>query len=241
MKEFSDEEILTTIKSLTAEYRVSVSVFFAFAKAMLEWQRWSVIPNFGPWPNLIEEITIDTEIFDSWPSWVSRLVPEGSKWECLHWPDGSDTVRLVDPRARVLAAEHLMSTTSEQNKLPKKRLSQEDFWDAQWANGLTQSQLMGLRNSLPPIETIPSHSKQQRSTKQQQMAKVRLEMAELSPSVQAYLDLFGHEPAAEAEKYLTPMELDRQAQEAVDKGKAVPEWRDRATAKTGTLLDNLYK
>ena len=65
-------------------------------------------------------------------------------------------------------------------------------------------------------------------------------MADLSPSVQAYLDLFGHEPAAEAEKYLTPMELDRQAQEAVDKGEPIPEWRDRATTKTGTLLDELY-
>ena len=139
MKEFSDEEILATIKSLTAEYRVSVSVFFGLAKAILEWQRWSVIPIFGPWPNLIEEITIDTEIFDSWPSWVRRLVPEGSKWECLRWPDGSATVRLVDPRARVLAAEHLMSTASKQIKSPKKRLSQEDFWAEQRANGLTQS------------------------------------------------------------------------------------------------------
>ena len=72
------------------------------------------------------------------------------------------------------------------------------------------------------------------------MAKVRLEMTELSPSVQAYSDLFGHEPAAEAEKFLSPMELDRQAQEAVDKGEPIPEWRDRATTETGTLLDKLY-
>ena len=137
-----------------------------------------------------------------------------------------------------------MSTTSKDQESPKKRLSQEDFWTEQWANGLTQSQMTDLRNSLPPIETIKSQTpkrKQHRSTKQRQMANVRLEMAELSPSVQAYLDLFGHEPAAEAEKYLTPMELDRQAQEAVDKGKPVSEWRDRATTKTGTLLDNLYK
>ena len=241
MKEFSDEEILATIKSLTAEYKVSVSVFFAFAKAMLEWQGWSVMPLFEPWPNLIEEITIDTEIFDSWPSWVRWLVPEGSKWECLHWPDGSATVRLVDRRARVLAAEHLMPTTSEQDKPPKKPQTVEDVWQEQRDHGLTQSQLMDRMNSLPPIETTPSHSKQQRSTKQRQVAKVRLEMADLSLSVQAYLDLFGHEPAAEAEKYLTPMELDRQAQEAVDKGEPIPEWRDRATTKTGTLLDNLYK
>ena len=73
------------------------------------------------------------------------------------------------------------------------------------------------------------------------MAKVRLEIADLSPSVQAYLDLFGHEPAAEVEKYLTPIELDRQAQEAVDKGEPIPEWRDRAKTKTGTLLDELYR
>jgi hypothetical protein len=38
----------------------------------------------------------------------------------------------------------------------------------------------------------------------------------------------------------TRMELDRQAQEAVDKGEPIPEWRDRATTKTGTLLDKLY-
>ena len=73
------------------------------------------------------------------------------------------------------------------------------------------------------------------------MAKVRLEMTEPSPAVQAYSQMFGHEPAVEAEKYLTPMELDRQAQEAVDKGEPIPEWRDRATTKTGTLLDQLYQ
>ena len=128
-----------------------------------------------------------------------------------------------------------MSTTSKHQEPPKKKPTYEDFFQNLRDEGLTQSQLMDLMNSLPPIETIPSHSKQQ------QMAKVRLEMAELSPSVQAYLDLFGHEPAAEAEKYLTPMELDRQAQEAVDKGEPIPEWRDRATTKTGTLLDKLYE
>ena len=66
-------------------------------------------------------------------------------------------------------------------------------------------------------------------------------MADLSPSVQAYLDLFGHEPAAEAEKYLTPVELERQAEEAVDKGEPIPEWRDRPKMKMGTLLDKLYE
>ena len=40
----------------------------------------------------------------------------------------------------------------------KKRQTVADFWAEQWANGLTQSQLTDLRNSLPPIVTIKSQT-----------------------------------------------------------------------------------
>ena len=103
----NDTDILAALKRACAEFNYSPSAFISFARNAAEWQRTAVIPNFGPYPRHIDEGEITQEILAGWPEWVEDLVPAGSKWERLHWPDGSTTVRLVDPRALVLAAKHL--------------------------------------------------------------------------------------------------------------------------------------
>ena len=62
----------------------------------------------------------------------------------------------------------------------------------------------------------------------------------LTENVQKYKETFGHLPSIEAMKHLTPENLDAIAKKAVDKQEPIPEWRDRATTKTGTRLDDLY-
>jgi len=44
----------------------------------------------------------------------------------------------------------------------------------------------------------------------------------------------------EAMRHLTPENLDSIAKKAVELGEPIPEWRDRATTKTGTRMDDLY-
>jgi hypothetical protein len=41
-------------------------------------------------------------------------------------------------------------------------------------------------------------------------------------------------------KHLTPENLDSIAKKAVEDNQPVLEWRDRATTKTGTRMDDLY-
>jgi hypothetical protein len=62
----------------------------------------------------------------------------------------------------------------------------------------------------------------------------------LPENVQKYKETFGHLPSIEAMKHLTPENLDAIAKKAVDIGEPIPEWRDRATTKTGTVMDELY-
>ena len=54
-----------------------------------------------------------------------------------------------------------MLTSSNPPELTKPRQSSGDFWREQWANGLTQSQLKAVMNSLPRIEPINSPTKPQ--------------------------------------------------------------------------------
>ena len=63
----------------------------------------------------------------------------------------------------------------------------------------------------------------------------------LSENVLRYKETFGHLPSIEAMKHLTPVNLDSIAKQALDKGEPIPEWRDRATTKTGAMLDELYE
>jgi hypothetical protein len=62
----------------------------------------------------------------------------------------------------------------------------------------------------------------------------------LPPNVQKYRDKFGHLPSIEAMRYLTSENLDSIAKKAVEDNQPIPEWRDRATTKTGTMMDELY-
>ena len=62
----------------------------------------------------------------------------------------------------------------------------------------------------------------------------------LPPNVQKYVDHFGHLPSMEAFKFLTPQQMDDIAAKALEEGQPIPEWRDRATMKTDTILDKLY-
>lgn len=103
----SDEEILAAVKAEAAKFNLSVSYFIGLGSAIAKWQTYALIPNFGPAPHTIDESEITQETLDEWPEWVADLAPAGSKWERLHWPDGSITIRLVTNKALVLAAKRL--------------------------------------------------------------------------------------------------------------------------------------
>ena len=61
-----------------------------------------------------------------------------------------------------------------------------------------------------------------------------------SPAVEKYRQIFGHGPAIEAYKFLTQVEIDQIAQQALHAGKPHQLWRDRRKTRTGTHLDGLY-
>ena len=62
----------------------------------------------------------------------------------------------------------------------------------------------------------------------------------LPPNVQKYVDYFGHIPSMESFKFLTPQQTDDIAAKALEEGQPIPEWRDRATMRAGTISDRLY-
>ena len=62
----------------------------------------------------------------------------------------------------------------------------------------------------------------------------------LPKHVLMYKEQFGHLPSIEAMKHLTPENLDSIAKKAVEDNQPILEWRDRATTKTGTRMDDLY-
>jgi hypothetical protein len=61
----------------------------------------------------------------------------------------------------------------------------------------------------------------------------------LPKHVLIYNQTFGHLPSMEAMKHLTLENLDSIAKKAVEDNQPVLEWRDRATTKTGTRMDDL--
>jgi len=62
-----------------------------------------------------------------------------------------------------------------------------------------------------------------------------------SPKVEEYIAFFGHRPAIEAYKFLSEVEREKKAADALERGEPVISWRDRHKVKTGTLLDDLYQ
>ena len=61
-----------------------------------------------------------------------------------------------------------------------------------------------------------------------------------SKNVTEYLDRFGHLPAMEALKWMTPQQLEKIAGEALKENKPIKEWEERANKKMGSVLDEAY-
>jgi hypothetical protein len=104
-----DQKLLVRLKEAAARYGFTPEALLLAGETAAEFQSFALVPIFGPFPAAVDEAPIDQEALTNWPGWVADLVPAGSKWERLHWPDGSVTVRLVNPRARVLAATRVHS------------------------------------------------------------------------------------------------------------------------------------
>ena len=102
-----DFELLKALKAAAQKANCSPYSLIHLGVGLAEWQRHAVTQAYGPYPHLVDQAEITLESLDAWPEWVATLAPAGSKWERLHWPDGSLTIRLVTPRALVLGAVHL--------------------------------------------------------------------------------------------------------------------------------------
>lgn len=102
-----DQQLLDLLKETAGKHGYTPDAFLSLASSAAEWNSRAVIPNVGPYPTSIDEANIDRDALAAWPDWVSSWVTPGSKWERLHWPDGSVTIRLVNHRALVLGAAHL--------------------------------------------------------------------------------------------------------------------------------------
>ena len=68
-----------------------------------------------------------------------------------------------------------------------------------------------------------------------------LKQKPLSPAVQKYRETFGHLPAMESLKFLTPEELESKALQALKMGQPVKSWAERSKVKMGTNLDGFYQ
>lgn len=106
----SDEQLLAKLKQSAMKYRYTPGALLLAGETMAEFQQVALISILGPHPTVTDEVTVDQDSLAKWPDWVAELVPPGSKWERLHWPDGSATIRLLDPCGQVLAARRMAST-----------------------------------------------------------------------------------------------------------------------------------
>ena len=100
----SDTELGQTLRAKAASLGYTPDALLALAEAAADFQRWSILPNFAPFPQLTAEQIIGPEHLDGWPDWSEKIIPRGSQLESLLWPDGTITVRLVSPHGLVLAS-----------------------------------------------------------------------------------------------------------------------------------------
>ncbi len=100
----SDTELGQTLRAKAASLGYSPDALLKIAEAAADFHRWSVLPNFAPFPRLTAEQTISPEHLAGWPDWSEKLILPGSRIESLLWPDGTTAIRLLSPRGRVLAA-----------------------------------------------------------------------------------------------------------------------------------------
>ena len=103
-----EQDLLNLLNAAAVDSGYSAEALVAMAIAVAKWKKTAVVPNLGPYPQEIDEWEFTSESLASWPEWVARLVPPGSKWERLHWPDDSVTIRLVNQHSLVLAAKHFV-------------------------------------------------------------------------------------------------------------------------------------
>ena len=82
----------------------SPDALLALAEAFAEKKRWFILPTFAPFPEFVAEHIITPEHLEGWPDWSANLISAGSRIDMLRWPDGTVVVRLLSPRALVLAA-----------------------------------------------------------------------------------------------------------------------------------------
>ena len=100
----SDAELGQALRTRAAACGCSPEHFLTLAQATAEWQRYAIMPTFGPFPDPILEEAITRDHLNDWPEWSARLISPGCKMDQLHWPDGTVTTRLMNPRWLVLAA-----------------------------------------------------------------------------------------------------------------------------------------
>ncbi len=100
----SDQELGNILRSKAESLGYSPDALLSLAEAAAYFSRWSILPNFGPQPQLEIEETIGPEHLAAWPEWTTKLIPPGSRVERIIWPDGTVATRLLSPSALVLAA-----------------------------------------------------------------------------------------------------------------------------------------
>ncbi len=108
----SDQELGKIFRSKAASLGYSSDALLQLAEASANFQRWTIMPNFLPWPSIELEETLGTEHLAAWPAWTAKLISPGCRIESMTWPDGTTTTRLLSSRGLVLAAsiEHPSSS-----------------------------------------------------------------------------------------------------------------------------------
>ena len=101
----TDSELALALRKKAAELGYTPLALLSLAEAAADVNRWSVMPNFPPFPQVTDEFVILDEQLCQWPEWSAALIPPGSRMERLNWPDGTNTLRLVSPRGLVLATK----------------------------------------------------------------------------------------------------------------------------------------
>lgn len=100
----SDTELGQTLRAKAFGLDCTPDALLAHAEAVADFQRWSIIPNFAPFPQITAEHTIGPEHLEGWPDWGVELISPDCKIQRLEWPGGTITTRLLSPRGLVLAA-----------------------------------------------------------------------------------------------------------------------------------------
>ena len=107
---FGDQDDLSLIRQLRQaadSVNHSPAALIQLGVSAAKWHSYSVLQASPPWPELVEDAVVTEAQLEQWCHWVKQLVPVGSKWERLYWPDGSHTIRLITPNGRVIAASQL--------------------------------------------------------------------------------------------------------------------------------------